>query len=100
MQEAEAQLSQAQTSGQSLLREEVTESDIAEVISKWTGIPISKLVESEKDKLLQLEDELHQRVIGQQEAVPPLLMPFSDRAPDLPILIVLPLVLFSLAPQV
>ncbi len=69
LQEAEAQLSQAQTSGQSLLREEVTESDIAEVISKWTGIPISKLVESEKDKLLQLEDELHQRVIGQQEAV-------------------------------
>ncbi len=69
LQEAEAQLSQAQTSGQSLLREEVTESDIAEVISKWTGIPISKLVESEKDKLLQLEDELHQRVIGQNEAV-------------------------------
>ncbi|PSB32003.1 ATP-dependent chaperone ClpB [Chlorogloea sp. CCALA 695] len=69
LQEAEAQLSQAQTSGQSLLREEVTESDIAEVISKWTGIPISKLVESEKDKLLQLEDELHQRVIGQHEAV-------------------------------
>ena len=69
LQEAEAQLSQAQTSGQSLLREEVTESDIAEVISKWTGIPISKLVESEKDKLLQVEDELHQRVIGQQEAV-------------------------------
>ncbi len=69
LQEAETQLSQAQTSGQSLLREEVTESDIAEVISKWTGIPISKLVESEKDKLLQLEDELHQRVIGQNEAV-------------------------------
>jgi ATP-dependent Clp protease ATP-binding subunit ClpB len=69
LQEAEAQLSQAQTSGQSLLREEVTESDIAEVISKWTGIPISKLVESEKDKLLHLEDELHNRVIGQNEAV-------------------------------
>ncbi|WP_009633454.1 ATP-dependent chaperone ClpB [Synechocystis sp. PCC 7509] len=69
LKEAEAELSQAQTSGQSLLREEVTESDIAEVISKWTGIPISKLVESEKDKLLQLEDELHNRVIGQNEAV-------------------------------
>ncbi len=69
LQEAESQLSQAQTSGQSLLREEVTESDIAEVISKWTGIPISKLVESEKDKLLHLEDELHNRVIGQNEAV-------------------------------
>ncbi|MBW4665227.1 MAG: ATP-dependent chaperone ClpB [Chroococcus sp. CMT-3BRIN-NPC107] len=69
LKEAETQLSQAQTSGQSLLREEVTESDIAEVISKWTGIPISKLVESEKDKLLHLEDELHNRVIGQNEAV-------------------------------
>ncbi len=66
---AEAQLAQAQTSGQSLLREEVTEADIAEVISKWTGIPISKLVETEKEKLLHLEDELHRRVIGQDEAV-------------------------------
>jgi ATP-dependent Clp protease ATP-binding subunit ClpB len=66
---AETQLAQAQTSGQSLLREEVTEADIAEVISKWTGIPISKLVESEKEKLLHLEDELHRRVIGQDEAV-------------------------------
>ncbi len=66
---AETQLAQAQRSGQSLLREEVTEGDIAEVISKWTGIPISKLVESEQEKLLQLEDELHRRVIGQNEAV-------------------------------
>ncbi len=66
---AENQLAQAQTSGQSLLREEVTEADIAEVISKWTGIPISKLIESEKEKLLNLEDELHRRVIGQDEAV-------------------------------
>ncbi len=66
---AENQLAQAQTSGQSLLREEVTEADIAEVISKWTGIPISKLVETEKEKLLNLEDELHSRVIGQDEAV-------------------------------
>lgn len=66
---AETRLTTAQTSGQSLLREEVTEADIAEVISKWTGIPISKLVESEKEKLLQLEDELHRRVIGQDEAV-------------------------------
>jgi len=69
LEQAETQLAQAQTSGQSLLREEVTESDIAEVISKWTGIPISKLVESEKDKLLHLEDELHRRVVGQDEAV-------------------------------
>ncbi|UBF23853.1 ATP-dependent chaperone ClpB [Kovacikia minuta CCNUW1] len=66
---AEEKLSQTQTSGKSMLREEVTEQDIAEIISKWTGIPISKLVESEMQKLLHLEDELHHRVIGQDEAV-------------------------------
>jgi ATP-dependent Clp protease ATP-binding subunit ClpB len=65
----EAILVEKQTSGKSLLREEVTESDIAEIISKWSGIPISKLVESEKEKLLHLEDQLHERVIGQDEAV-------------------------------
>ncbi|HEY9890673.1 MAG TPA: ATP-dependent chaperone ClpB [Candidatus Sericytochromatia bacterium] len=69
LQQAETQLAATQTSGSSLLREEVTESDIAEIISKWTGIPISKLVESEMEKLLHLEDELHQRVVGQDEAV-------------------------------
>ncbi|MGA0161246.1 MAG: ATP-dependent Clp protease ATP-binding subunit, partial [Vulcanococcus sp.] len=53
----------------SLLREEVTEDDIAEVIAKWTGIPVAKLVQSEMQKLLQLEDELHTRVIGQEQAV-------------------------------
>ncbi|MBF2084507.1 ATP-dependent chaperone ClpB [Thermoleptolyngbya sp. C42_A2020_037] len=67
--DAETRLAQTQTSGKSLLREEVTESDIAEIISKWTGIPVSKLVESEMQKLLHLEDELHRRVIGQDEAV-------------------------------
>ncbi|MBE9182768.1 ATP-dependent chaperone ClpB [Oculatella sp. LEGE 06141] len=66
---AEKRLAETQTSGKSLLREEVTEADIAEIISKWTGIPISKLVESEMQKLLQLEDELHRRVVGQEEAV-------------------------------
>jgi ATP-dependent Clp protease ATP-binding subunit ClpB len=66
---AENELANAQRTGKSLLREEVTEADIAEIISKWTGIPISKLVESEKEKLLHLEDELHKRVVGQQEAV-------------------------------
>jgi ATP-dependent Clp protease ATP-binding subunit ClpB len=66
---AEAQLSATQTTGKTLLREEVTEEDIAEIISKWTGIPVSKLVQSEMQKLLLLEDELHQRVIGQEEAV-------------------------------
>ena len=69
LQEAEAQTAQTQKSGSSLLREEVTEADIAEIISKWTGIPLSKLVESEMQKLLHLEDELHQRVVGQDEAV-------------------------------
>ncbi len=69
LEEAETLLTQAQGSGQSLLREEVTEADIAEVISKWTGIPIGKLVETETEKLLHLEDELHRRVIGQDEAV-------------------------------
>jgi len=67
--EAESKLSESQITGKSLLREEVTEADIAEIISKWTGIPISKLVASEMQKLLQLEDELHKRVIGQDEAV-------------------------------
>jgi ATP-dependent Clp protease ATP-binding subunit ClpB len=69
LQEAEKQLADSQTSGKTLLREEVTEADIAEIISKWTGIPISKLVESEMEKLLHLEDELHKRVVGQEEAV-------------------------------
>ena len=69
VEQAETNLAETQTSGQTLLREEVTDADIAEIISKWTGIPISKLVESEMEKLLHLEDELHQRVIGQDEAV-------------------------------
>ncbi|MGC1307720.1 MAG: ATP-dependent chaperone ClpB [Phormidesmis sp.] len=67
--EAEDALNDSQGSGKSLLREEVTEADIAEIISKWTGIPLSKLVASEMEKLLNLEDELHRRVIGQDEAV-------------------------------
>ncbi|MGB3138588.1 MAG: ATP-dependent chaperone ClpB [Nodosilinea sp.] len=66
---AETQLAETQTTGKTLLREEVTEEDIAEIISKWTGIPVSKLVQSEMAKLLLLEDELHERVIGQEEAV-------------------------------
>ena len=66
---AEVKLAQSQTTGKSLLREEVTEADIAEIISKWTGIPLTKLVATEREKLLYLEDELHKRVIGQEEAV-------------------------------
>ncbi|NER35260.1 MAG: ATP-dependent chaperone ClpB [Oscillatoria sp. SIO1A7] len=69
LQQVENQLEEMQTTGSSLLREEVTESDIAEIISKWTGIPLSKLVESEKEKLLYLEEALHKRVVGQDEAV-------------------------------
>ncbi|HBE19734.1 MAG TPA: ATP-dependent chaperone ClpB [Cyanobacteria bacterium UBA11149] len=69
LQITESQIAASQTSGKSLLREEVTEADIAEIISKWTGIPVSKLVESEMQKLLHLEDELHERVVGQEEAV-------------------------------
>ena len=52
-----------------LLKEEVTEDEIAEIISKWTGIPVTKLVESEREKLLHLPSLLHNRVIGQDEAV-------------------------------
>jgi ATP-dependent Clp protease ATP-binding subunit ClpB len=57
------------TADKSLLREEVSEDDIAEVIAKWTGIPVTKLVQSEMEKLLKLEDQLHQRVVGQHQAV-------------------------------
>jgi ATP-dependent Clp protease ATP-binding subunit ClpB len=59
----------ARKDGARLSKEEVDEDDIAEVISRWTGIPVSKLLEGEKQKLLNLEQELHQRVIGQDEAV-------------------------------
>lgn len=52
-----------------LLKEEITDEDIAEVVSKWTGVPVSKLVESENEKLIHMEDTLHNRVIGQNEAV-------------------------------
>ena len=55
--------------GTSLLRDEVTSDEIAKIVSKWTGIPVTKLMESEKEKLLHLADELHKRVIGQDEAV-------------------------------
>ena len=57
------------TAEKSLLREEVSEDDIAEVIAKWTGIPVAKLVQSEMEKLLKLEDQLHERVVGQDQAV-------------------------------
>jgi ATP-dependent Clp protease ATP-binding subunit ClpB len=60
---------QKSSGGKRLLKEEVTEDEIAEIVSKWTGIPVTRLVENERDKLLNLEEILHRRVIGQDEAV-------------------------------
>ena len=65
----EAKLLEIQAAGDAMLREQVTESDIAEIVARWTGIPVNRLMESERQKLLQLEGHLHERVIGQQEAV-------------------------------
>lgn len=59
----------AQQEGGTLIKEEVTQEDIAEVVAKWTGIPVSKMLQSEREKLLRLEQVLHQRVIGQDEAI-------------------------------
>jgi len=64
----QAQLTSAQGNN-SLVREEVTADDIAEVVSRWTGIPVTKMMQSEREKLLHLEAELHKRVIGQDEAI-------------------------------
>ncbi len=55
--------------GKAMIKEEVDAEDIADVVSRWTGIPVSKMVQSEKDKLLHLEEELHRRVVGQEEAI-------------------------------
>lgn len=73
--EAEEQLNNLQQQlqetqkGQSLIKEEVTHEDIAEVVAKWTGIPVTKMLQSEREKLLNLEAELHKRVVGQEEAI-------------------------------
>ncbi|KAL0728054.1 hypothetical protein Bca4012_024147 [Brassica carinata] len=67
--EAEKELDEYLSSGKSMFREEVLGSDIAEIVSKWTGIPVSKLQQSERDKLLHLEEELHKRLVGQNPAV-------------------------------
>lgn len=69
IEEKESKLLEIQGSGNTLLREQVTESDIAEIVAGWTGIPMNRLMETERQKLLQLEGHLHQRVIGQKEAV-------------------------------
>ncbi|MGA4643114.1 ATP-dependent chaperone ClpB [Limisphaera sp. 4302-co] len=69
LRELEARADAVSKSGQRLLREEVTPDEIAEVVSRWTGIPVARLLESEKEKLLRLDQILHRRVIGQDEAV-------------------------------
>jgi ATP-dependent Clp protease ATP-binding subunit ClpB len=69
LQDEEAKLSQQTTGGTRLLREEVTDDEIAEIVARWTGIPVKKLVEGEREKLLKLDQILHQRVVGQHEAV-------------------------------
>jgi ATP-dependent Clp protease ATP-binding subunit ClpB len=67
--EQNARLAELHAGGATMLTEEVTEEDIAEVVAKWTGIPVSRLLEGEVDKLLKMEDRLHERVIGQEEAI-------------------------------
>ena len=74
IQQAETNIKAAQDalhalSGESLIKEEVDEDDIAEVVARWTGIPVTKMMQSERDKLLHLEEELHKRVVGQDEAI-------------------------------
>src|SRR5215203_3431417 len=67
--EQEARLEEVHAGGEVLLADEVTEEDIAEVVAKWTGIPVSRLMEGEVQKLIQMEERLHDRVIGQEEAI-------------------------------
>jgi ATP-dependent Clp protease ATP-binding subunit ClpB len=67
--EVERRLDDARRSGGSLLRESVTDDDIAAIVSKWTGIPVNRMLETEQRKLLEMEDRLHTRVVGQDEAV-------------------------------
>ncbi len=68
-QQLDGSASAGSAAGSRLVREEVTADDIAEVVSRWTGIPVSRMMQSEREKLLHLEDELHRRVVGQDEAI-------------------------------
>lgn len=68
LEELQKQLEENQQ-GKTLIKEEVTNEDIAEVVAKWTGIPVTKMLQSEREKLLKLEEELHKRVVGQEEAI-------------------------------
>jgi len=69
LKEYESQWSELETSGSRMIKEEVDSEDIAEVVAKWTGIPVRKMLQSEVEKLLHLEDELHKRVVSQEEAI-------------------------------
>jgi ATP-dependent Clp protease ATP-binding subunit ClpB len=69
LKDRERKLTELHQSGRGLLREEVTAEEIAEVVSKWTGVPVSRMLEGEKEKLIKMEQRLHERVIGQDEAV-------------------------------
>jgi ATP-dependent Clp protease ATP-binding subunit ClpB len=69
LREETARLEEKQKQGGQLLREEVTEEEVAEIVSRWTGIPVTRLVEGEREKLLRLDQILHERVVGQDEAV-------------------------------
>jgi ATP-dependent Clp protease ATP-binding subunit ClpB len=69
VQDQEARLAELHRDGGSMLTEEVTEEDVAQVVSKWTGIPVSRLMEGEVEKLVHMEERLHERVVGQDEAV-------------------------------
>ena len=69
VEEATGRLEELQSNGQRMLKEEVDEEDVAEVVAKWTGVPVSRLMEGEMAKLVRLEEVLHERVIGQDEAV-------------------------------
>ncbi len=69
LKEFEGKLAESQGAGRRMIKEEVDAEDIAEVVSRWTGIPVSRMLQSEKEKLLHLEEELHKRVVGQEEAI-------------------------------
>ncbi|AJR04112.1 ATP-dependent chaperone ClpB [Siansivirga zeaxanthinifaciens] len=69
LEEQQKILANQQANSNSLIKEEVTYDDIAEVVAKWTGIPVTKMLQSEREKLLKLEDQLHKRVVGQEEAI-------------------------------
>ena len=69
LEEAETKFHKAQLDGHSFLREEVTEEDIANIVARWTGIPVTKMLESEMERLLQMEERLRDRIVGQTEAI-------------------------------